>query len=414
MKSTKKFLIVLVIIYVMLSLGTISNATFVKEYDFNRLALGTSNISGVCKIYRDGEAFCYKKNLTGIYAENVKKEEVEQIRNSIKQTIDSLENGNYLMSKILKNNNYYDEANKEFCYRRDAASVNTDTLTKVVLVGYNDNYKFKSNLSSYEGAYIVKRVGEAEEFYVSYEDSWIEAELSIMSEANSIKLDKSNIEVNVGETVEIKYSVLPENAISKNVSISYTDNIEIDTTTSGTVKVKGLTKGDAYIIVKLKSNKEITAKCAIKVVSSSGNPSQAPSNENISSNKYLVNTEQKYISRIKPKISVSDFKSNITSNVEYKIYDKSGTIISNENTVITTGMKLKTEKQEYIMIVKGDINGDGKISITDVVKSNLYSVHIQVPTDIEKEAADINGDGKITITDIVQLQLASTNIKPIE
>ena len=44
----------------------------------------------------------------------------------------------------------------------------------------------------------------------------------------------------------------------------------------------------------------------------------------------------------------------------------------------------------------------------------LYSVHLQELDEIEKIAADLNGDGKITITDIVQLNLASVNIKPIE
>lgn len=414
MKSLKRYLILLIIIFAIILLGTKSKATLVKEYDFNRETLKANNISGICKIYIDREARYYKKNLTGVYAENVKQEEVETLRASIKQTINSLKSGEYLMSKILKSDTYYDAENKEFCYKRDAASVSTDTLTKVIVVGYNDNYEFKSNLSSSKGAYIVKKVGETEEFYVSYEDSWVEAELSEMCDANSIELDKSSIEVKVGETVEVKYNVLPENAISKSVSVSYTDNIEIDTTTAGTVKIKGLTKGDAYIIVKLKSNKEITAKCDIKVVSDTSEPTPTPSDENISSNKYLINVEQKYISRVKPKVSINDFKSNIICNVEYRINDKNGTVVSDADTLVSTGMKLKTEKQEYTIVVKGDINGDGQISITDVVKSNLYSVHIQTPNEIEKIAADINEDGKITITDVVQLKLASVNIKPIE
>ena len=73
-------------------------------------------------------------------------------------------------------------------------------------------------------------------------------------------------------------------------------------------------------------------------------------------------------------------------------------------------MKLKTENQEYIMIVKGDIDGNGKITITDVVKSNLYNVNIQNPNEIEHIAADINGDGKISITDCVQVNLVSVGL----
>ena len=76
-------------------------------------------------------------------------------------------------------------------------------------------------------------------------------------------------------------------------------------------------------------------------------------------------------------------------------------------------MKIKTKNKVYTAIVKGDINGDGKITITDVVRCNLYNVNIKVPNEIEKIAADVSGNGKISITDVVRLKLASVNIKPI-
>lgn len=452
MKSfVKKYSIVLIVIFMLFIMATKSNAFYVKEFDFSRQSLKSNNIYGVCKIYRDNDAFYYKKNSSGSYAESVKETEVISLRNEIKQAIASISSGEYLIGKILKSSTYYDETNKEFCYKRNAASVSTDTLTKVIIVGYDDEYQFKSNLSSKKGAYIVKKVGETEEFHVSYEDSWIESELSYMTDANSVTLDNTSVNVKVGETVEVHYTVLPENALSKAVTVSYSDGIEIDTETSGTVKIKGITKGDAYIIVKLKSNKEITAKCDIKVTSDGvsvivpespkpGIPSPSPSpiiipnpspspipdpspspiipppspeDDKITSNKYLVDTNKNYIYGILPNVKISEFKANIIANVDYKVYDKDEKVITDENELVSTGMKIKTENEVYTLIVKGDINGDGKITITDVVKCNLYTVNIKVPNELEKVAADVSEDGKISITDVVQLKLASVNIKPI-
>ena len=55
---------------------------------------------------------------------------------------------------------------------------------------------------------------------------------------------------------------------------------------------------------------------------------------------------------------------------------------------------------EELGIIKGDLNGDGKISITDVVA--IINVIAGNTTDPKKvAAADVNGDGKVSITDCV-------------
>lgn len=470
MKSfVKRYSIVLIVIFMFFIMNTKSNAFYVKEFDFSRQTLKSNNIYGICKIYRDNEAFYYKKNSSGSYTESVEASEVTSLRNEIKQAINSIGNGEYLIGKILKSNSYYDEANKEFCFKRNASSVSIDTTIKVVILGYDDNYQFKSNLTNNKGAYRVKKVGDTEEFYVSYEDTWIESELSFAYDANTITLDKTSISLKVGETVDVHYTVLPEDSLSKNVTVSYSDGIEIDTTTSGTVKITGITAGDADIIVKLKSDNTITAKCDIKVIpdiiiippSSSPSPevpsptpvipspnpvipsptpvvpspspevpsptpvipspspvipspSPEPIEKEITSNKYLLDEAKNYIYRIAPNIKLNEFKSNIISKVDYQIIDKNGNAITDETVLVSTGMKLKTQKQEYILIVKGDIDGNGRINLTDLVKANLYNTHILSPNEIEKISADVSGDGKITITDVVQFKLASVNIKPIE
>lgn len=53
-------------------------------------------------------------------------------------------------------------------------------------------------------------------------------------------------------------------------------------------------------------------------------------------------------------------------------------------------------------IIKGDVNNDGKVTVTDVVTTARYILNYN-PEPFVFEAADMNGDGKITITDVVKI-----------
>lgn len=52
--------------------------------------------------------------------------------------------------------------------------------------------------------------------------------------------------------------------------------------------------------------------------------------------------------------------------------------------------------------VPGDVNGDGRVSVTDVISMNSYILE-EVPAQFIRKVADLNGDGKVTITDMVQV-----------
>ena len=48
----------------------------------------------------------------------------------------------------------------------------------------------------------------------------------------------------------------------------------------------------------------------------------------------------------------------------------------------------------------GDINGDGKISTSDVLKANFHAKRATLLTGYEFLCADVNGDGNITTVDV--------------
>ena len=76
-------------------------------------------------------------------------------------------------------------------------------------------------------------------------------------------------------------------------------------------------------------------------------------------------------------------------------------------------MKLKLDTgNEYTLVVRGDINCDGNITLTDLSKLILeYNETTGFRLDgVSLDGADLNCDGKITLTDVSQLLVIYTEI----
>ncbi len=82
-------------------------------------------------------------------------------------------------------------------------------------------------------------------------------------------------------------------------------------------------------------------------------------------------------------------------------------IQSNEQ-IITTHTKLSLRigntTYAYIVVLKGDVNGDGKIQATDYVKIRNHIMGKTNLTDASLQAADINQDSKVQATDYVKVR----------
>ena len=64
--------------------------------------------------------------------------------------------------------------------------------------------------------------------------------------------------------------------------------------------------------------------------------------------------------------------------------------------------KNSTAKLTITEAMMGDVNGDGRVSVTDVISMNSYILE-EEPAQFIRKVADLNGDGKVTITDMVQV-----------
>ena len=73
--------------------------------------------------------------------------------------------------------------------------------------------------------------------------------------------------------------------------------------------------------------------------------------------------------------------------------------VPNKSKVVVTDSENNVQK-EYDVVVKGDVNGNGAITVTDVVMTAYYSLESIDLDNLEALAADENGNGKVTVTDV--------------
>lgn len=130
---------------------------------------------------------------------------------------------------------------------------------------------------------------------------------------------------------------------------------------------------------------------------------------NISSEVYtIIDTD---IYRIQHDTTLKEFKENINTNSEVlEVYDDNENKIE-DDALIKTGMTLKlSEGKTYKLIVRGDTNCSGTLSLIDFSKvlANYTDETCALEGDALK-AADLSCDGKISLIDISQMIVLYTS-----
>lgn len=117
--------------------------------------------------------------------------------------------------------------------------------------------------------------------------------------------------------------------------------------------------------------------------------------------------EKASINRVKELIildkvfSIADFKNQIqlANNVGTLEFD-----LGNYSYVPNKGIVRVTDdnetQKEYKIIVKGDVSGNGVITVTDVVRAAYYSLESIELDEDEVMAADVNSNNAVTVTDV--------------
>lgn len=125
-----------------------------------------------------------------------------------------------------------------------------------------------------------------------------------------------------------------------------------------------------------------------------------------------------YISKIKAGTTVSQLLNGINEKAYCRVY-KGNTEVTG-SAVIGTGMEIRlldgnTVKDRVTVVVTGDTNGDGNITITDMLAVKSHLLKKSTLSGAAAKAADTSGDKAISITDFIQIKahiLSKDKIQP--
>ena len=105
---------------------------------------------------------------------------------------------------------------------------------------------------------------------------------------------------------------------------------------------------------------------------------------------------------------------NLNSIIDKIVQQGAKASINDSNNTIRTDGGLRTldkliitgtsETKSFDIAVRGDLNGDGDITILDLLKCQKHLLGSSKLTDVRFYAADTNYDGDITILDLLKIQ----------
>ncbi len=124
------------------------------------------------------------------------------------------------------------------------------------------------------------------------------------------------------------------------------------------------------------------------------------------SEKYKINSDN-IISGISESTTWADVLKTLNIKQNVKAYNKTTEL--KESDLVTTGTHITlysddTVVHQITVVVTGDINGDGKISLIDFANMKAYMLGDKKFASFDKYAADVNGDGKLSLIDFAQFK----------
>ena len=124
-----------------------------------------------------------------------------------------------------------------------------------------------------------------------------------------------------------------------------------------------------------------------------------------------------YITGVQPGITAEDFLKGFSiENCVLELLNPDGT----ENTgIVGTGNTLELYFKEELVfsteiIVFGDVNGDGKIRMTDMAMINRHMLGLSELSGAYLQAADVNHDEKVRMTDMAVINRHMLGLTTIE
>ena len=212
-----------------------------------------------------------------------------------------------------------------------------------------------------------------------------------MNLPEDVTIDDDNLTMVVGDVHQVGITYIPSDSFDTPIYSGYDSSII--SVVDGTITA--LAKGNTTITVSFEHVPGLTKTITVSVLS-----------DVIEANTYEVrNSTDRIIIGLEQDTTVGDLKDELLNPTSYvKIYDSNDNLLSDSD-IVGTGMKVKlvygsTTKDEVIIVVRGDLNGDGISDMTDYIDVLYDTLDI---IDIDEyplfAAADVVEDNSIKATD---------------
>ncbi len=358
-----------------------SNLASVKGLE-NKIVPEGLSVRGITVTAEDGSVRVYKININKETASEVRLKELAIIDYPI--TFDS-DTFTYTIEV---------PHSKDILYQNEITAIPMDPNATVNLMG---------DLNLYAGAsteYIIEVI--ARDGYTTQEYKIIVKRAKF--DLESITPSETSILLDVGELKQITYTFTPE--ITSFTEVKWTSDDETIASVDEFGNITGVGYGTTTIHVISNYDENIKASIEVKVI-----------RKKITSSVYQIERKEKedgskleYTYGSEPGILLKDYLNNFENEATtLYVYDKEGNEVDKETIIASTFMKIKLIVEdvcydELIIVVKGDLTGDGYITGPDRVRLQRYMQMKVELEEIEMIAADVTNDKEVTGPDRVKLQ----------
>ena len=214
-------------------------------------------------------------------------------------------------------------------------------------------------------------------------------EIMVYTPVSDLQLNTESLMLQEGEKYMVKPIIVPKDASNQNVTYQ-SENTEIAQVDS-LGNITAIKEGDTKIIVQTEAEK-IKKEISITVVP------KLQEGEVVFEEGLVVNQNEITGWDIQ-NLKVGQIKQKIHTNYEIEAYNPKGEFLADqENT--GTGCKIrlvdenKVIKMEYVMIIYGDVNADGKINSVDLLVLQRHILEIEKITGVFLKAGNVRKNGQ--------------------
>ena len=102
-------------------------------------------------------------------------------------------------------------------------------------------------------------------------------------------------------------------------------------------------------------------------------------------------------------LTLNNITSYLKLNGTYTVYNGS-TKITDKTKALATGYKITIDNKNYFIVIKGDVNSDGKITALDYIEIRKHIMGTKITDTYKVKAADLDNNNNLTALDYIAIR----------